>query len=121
MVNSLFGPRRALADGLLMSFATVLCEESRQIIEKSILAILKLKVEDLYRASSAPSAMMNRAGNKDDFVLVQNFWIRKGPLDAMTDEDLQDFVITKSAKKRLRDLARSVSSRDRVVCLFVLL
>ncbi len=105
-VSPIFGLRRALWEGCLMTFTMSLDAESskkaKAVISRHLLGSLR-----------NPSAVINQPPNLpsssvDDYVRFGHFWLRRGPL-AIPSSD--SYVITPSVESKLSDLARAVLTR----------
>ena len=85
-----------------MSFLTEVCQEHHHIVVAEVVRCLALSDSTLTSLPPAPSAGAART------VQVAGFWLKAGSEAPSTE---QDYVITASVKRNLRNLARVVSAR----------
>lgn len=103
--------RVALYEGLCMSFMTMLDLPSQAIMKKLIQEIVFFGGDVVSMYPSRNPGGTN--SHKEDFVLVNKYWIRKGAfpcvdLSKPTKDSPPRFILTESVKHRLDDLCRAV-------------
>lgn len=108
-MSPIYGLRRALYDGISMTFLTLLHQDSLEtmgkIVQRHILC--SISSNELNKVPPQPK--------NGEYVLFQNFWVEAGP-HSEPEED-QRFVLTESVKEYLRHLARAVVIRRHPILL----
>lgn len=105
--ESLYGMRRALYEGLTMTFLTGLDEASCELARQSLLRALDLSI------SPHDAPPLRRTPGQSDHcpaqhVLVENYLIPRGPRELPGDEARDQFVLTPSVRQNVARLARAV-------------
>ncbi|KAJ3057055.1 AAA ATPase midasin [Rhizophlyctis rosea] len=118
-VSPTFGLRRAIYEGMCMTFMTALNKDSTRVVS-GFLNPLKVGVS----VAQIPRNMLLSTEGSGNFaldkqspgssstahVLIDSFWLQRGPLDV--PEDLEKtYVLTPSVEGNLRNLARAVMSK----------
>ena len=104
-----FSFQRALLEGFELAFEGPLDEVSRKGVKEFLCGALGkgLSAKEIDHPARRP-------GKNDDFVLVKPFWIGVGPAEridwTMKTVGKAKFVLTPSAKKNVRSLARAVAA-----------
>ncbi|OAV87958.1 hypothetical protein PTTG_03235, partial [Puccinia triticina 1-1 BBBD Race 1] len=98
--------RRALVEGFLMAFVTTLDTKSTEVV-------CQLIDRHIVQNGKNPKAIMSQQAKKpedqESYVQVGPFWLKKAQvLDDSTPT--QDYVLTESAKSKIIDLARAVTT-----------
>lgn len=105
-VTPIYGLRRSLWEGFLMSFTMLLDVKSAAIVralaEKHILGGARNP-----RAILAQMPGMPAGKTEDDLVRFGPFWLQRGPKEV---DEGSDYVLTPSVQAKLVDLARVISS-----------
>lgn len=105
--ESLYGVRRALYEGLTMTFLTGLDEASYELARQSLLEALDLKA-----SPNDPPPLRGRPpdqlGHSPTHVLVENYLIARGPKELPGVESKDQFVLTPSVRRNVARLARAV-------------
>jgi midasin len=101
--------RRALFEGLCMSFCTQLDSTSAALMEEKALKMLGLKHSDTRNPPPCPGH------ETAAYVLVETFWLARGPLPLCDRSEASasghvSFVIVPSVRRHLGFLARAVLS-----------
>ncbi|UPR03955.1 midasin [Chloropicon primus] len=98
----MYGMSKSIKDGVFMAFFTQLDKESRSVLSQYLHSKLGKEFNDEFHERSLGAA--------DPFVQFESFFLRKGPLEVKTagDPEFAKYIITKSIKQRLRDLARAI-------------
>ena len=108
-ITSAYGFRRALYEGICMTYATGLNEESslkmNLLIRTKILNGIRNPDFFIRQIPKDPSDEHQEIS----FVLTGSFWLERGPMDITVDQ--KDFVLTESVSKNLNHLSRAVVSR----------
>eukprot|EP01135_Chromosphaera_perkinsii_P003042 Nk52_evm24s233 gene=Nk52_evmTU24s233 len=93
-----YGFRRALYEGVSMSFFTQLDSDSYKVMSELIQKYIQREMP-----AKVLTAIPNAPGS--DYVLFEQFWIRRGPEDAHVP---QNYIITPSIGRNLRNVARAI-------------
>ncbi|EGF81776.1 hypothetical protein BATDEDRAFT_10013, partial [Batrachochytrium dendrobatidis JAM81] len=119
-IAPMYGIRRSLYEATYMTFMTGLGAESRQkvstFLRKSILNGIRNPDAFVKQVPKHPGEQDDMADLNEDvlrdspYILIDCFWIEKGPLDIPSDLDSL-FVLTPSVKANLVNLSRAVLSR----------
>ncbi|EFJ21629.1 hypothetical protein SELMODRAFT_166, partial [Selaginella moellendorffii] len=112
-----YGFDRALYDGVCMSFLTLLDQSSAPIMEELIQQVLYNQSGK--STSFSKSLMKAPAQPSPDHILFEQFWVQRG-CESQTDADTafcKRYVLTKSIKEHLKNIARAVFIRKYPVLL----
>ncbi|XP_024535665.1 midasin [Selaginella moellendorffii] len=112
-----YGFDRALYDGVCMSFLTLLDQSSAPIMEELIQRVLYNQSGK--STSFSKSLMKAPAQPSPDHILFEQFWVQRG-CESQTDADTafcKRYVLTKSIKEHLKNIARAVFIRKYPVLL----
>ena len=97
---------RALVEGFELSFESPLSKLSRNVVRSMIMkGFPTVERDQMKRPGRRPGG---RSG-ASSYVLVEQFWIERGPMDPVDLSDKGQFILTESTKKNLRRLARAVA------------
>lgn len=111
----MFGLRRAVYEGCIMTYMTGLCAASLDkmtvLISATILSNVKRPAAFISQIPRNPRLEPEeQEENNGKFVLVDCFWLEKGPIDIAVKED--EFILTPSVQTNLTNLARGVLARN---------
>ncbi|XP_064213116.1 midasin isoform X2 [Tribolium castaneum] len=96
--------KKSLYEAFCLSFLTQLDEQSYGIVEKLIAKYLVGDDKALKAVLKQP--IPTPKSNSDDYVQFEGYWVRKGDLECLVPDD---YVLTESVRKNLKDLVRIVS------------
>eukprot|EP00890_Picochlorum_soloecismus_P003681 jgi/Picsp_1/4313/NSC_01821-R1_type a von willebrand factor domain-containing protein len=96
----IYGIKRALLDGLAMSFQTQLDRNSSNIMDNLMQALFLTEPKGLIKDVATPLAPSPR------HILFDNYWVESGT-EAL-ERDSENFVITPTVSANLKNLARAV-------------
>lgn len=106
-VSPLFGLRRGLWEGCLMTFTMSLDADSasraKALAQTHLLTGLRNIKATMSQVPSLPKGV-----DPDDYLRFGHFWLEKGPLAVPSEET---YVITPSVEAKLSDLARVILTR----------
>ena len=104
-----YGIRRALYEGICMTYLTGLDTQSTQrmetVITSKILNTVKNQKSFLQLIPKEP------IDKNADHVLVGSFWLECGPFKEQYDKQESNFILTQSVEKNLNHLSRAIVSR----------
>ncbi|XP_025832475.1 midasin isoform X2 [Agrilus planipennis] len=96
---------RSLFESFLLSFLTQLDVKSYRIVQNLILKYIFGNAKEAKSILNQPIPPPQQPKNKD-FVLFEGYWIAKGDLEPLP---IENYVLTESVRRNLKDLARVVS------------
>lgn len=99
--------RSVVVDGLRLSFVSPLSDESASILLAQLDLLKKeLNITKNNSDNDISFSIVNESThNNDDFIIVENFPIRKGPEPISKDD--KSFILTKTAQKHLKLLSQA--------------
>lgn len=107
-VAPVYGIRRAIFEGFVMTFSTQLNRECSVKVEKMIM-------ENVLAGLDNPFAFLKQIPKSpgDDYELFDTFWIERGGFEnEVGDENVEGkYILTESVRKNLTNLARGVVSQ----------
>ncbi|KAG8831558.1 hypothetical protein FRC17_002942, partial [Serendipita sp. 399] len=104
-VSPAFGLRRALWEGCLMAFSTILSPESAKLLSELALRHLlgtSKNIKSLLAQNPPPPS------DGKDYVSVGPFWLQRGPMPQLP---VGHYILTPSVQSKLLDLARIITTR----------
>ena len=104
-ISSIYGLRRALFEGLYMTFITQLGRKSTEIAETMLYTCM---LKGISNASSWTRQIPKCPG--DNYKLFDSFWLAKGA-EEILEVRRESYILTPSVQKNLRNLARGVLAR----------
>lgn len=106
---SIFGLRRALYEGFVMTF-TMLLDHASTLVVTSLVRQHLFRTEDKAKSilSKSPNSVIKR--NKETHISFHHFLLPRGTADP-DSESSQQYVITPSVKDKVTNLARVVSAQ----------
>ncbi|ODV63681.1 AAA family ATPase midasin [Ascoidea rubescens DSM 1968] len=101
----IYGLRRALYEGLCMSFLTLLDEKSNEVLQPLILkyTLGRLKNQKSVLSQIPPAPVPNQK-----YVQFKHYWIKKGLFKVI---DQPDYIITPFVEKNMLNLVRAISGK----------
>lgn len=105
-ISSLFGIRRAVYEGCVMAFTTLLEAGSSQTVMQLLETHLVERSKNPRTFLSAPSSKPTQEAK---YVHLGSFWLARGPLPI---EEEEHYVLTPSVQSKLVNLARAISARN---------
>ena len=98
----IYGMNKSTKDGIFMAFFTQLDKESRAFLNQYLHSKLSSAFTDEYHERALDSS--------GSFVQFESFFLKKGPVEVKTEDDPEfaKYIVTKSVKQRLRDVARAI-------------
>ncbi|CCA66844.1 related to midasin (AAA ATPase) [Serendipita indica DSM 11827] len=104
--NTLFPLRRALWEGCLMSFSTILEPKSSDVFKA---LALKHLLGNAKNVRSILSQIPSAPADGTEYISVGPFWLERGPTDPLP---INHYILTPSVQAKLLDLARILVTRQ---------
>ncbi|KAJ3224894.1 AAA ATPase midasin [Clydaea vesicula] len=113
-ITSMYGLRRALYEGLIMTFVTQLNKEGqikvKTLIDQFILSGIKNPEKFVSQIPKPPQPNKDLPYISDTHELFNSFWIERGPLKVLDENELSSYVLTPSVESNLANVARAIMS-----------